>query len=110
MQITKNQLKTLRYIKKKKTITYSQLKSKFNDLNWITPYVNISEHREEDADGFLIGDEILPFETVKLNENGIIIVEENSWFTVQYALTNIGVPIFVGVLSSLITTLLLSLF
>lgn len=30
--------------------------------------------------------------------------------TVQCALTNIGIPIFVGVLSSLITTLLLSLF
>lgn len=109
MQITKNQLKTLRYIKKKKIVTYSQLNSKFNDLDWISPYVYITDHREDDADGFPIGD-ILPFETVKLNENGIIIVEENSWFTVQYALTNIGVPIFVGVLSSLITTLLLSLF
>ena len=53
MQITKNQLKTLRYIKKKKIVTYSQLNSKFNDLDWISPYVYITDHREDDADSYM---------------------------------------------------------
>lgn len=61
-----------------------------------------------DKDGFPVGS--LPNTAIyKIEMRGIAEIESHQWFNAQYMFTSLIVPIIVGVMSSVITALLLKL-
>jgi len=113
MPITKSDIKILNYVHHRhfRPITYGSLISKF-DKEDVDNLIN-SEFLDYTPAAYdrygmpvrkLSGDTI-----ISLSKSGIYEVEQNQWFDTKYLLTQIIVPILVGVLSAVITTLVLQI-
>lgn len=114
-KITKQHLCVINYILKKKSVHYSSLVKKFAHKINLDDILKELIHNGyvEQLGGHIdkYGDPI-PFQSetlFKLNNLGISEVESHQWFDFQYVLTNIMVPIIVGIFSSLITALIMLL-
>nr|DAE57580.1 MAG TPA: hypothetical protein [Caudoviricetes sp.] len=113
MQITKSDIKILNYVHHRhfRPVTYMSLSGKFSKhevdnliKGELLSYVPVIV----DYQG--IPSEKLSAESaIFLTKDGIYVVEQNQWFDTQYLLTQIIVPILVGVASAVITTVLLQL-
>lgn len=113
MPVTKSDIKILNYVHHRhfRPVTYGSLVSKFSkyevdDLirNELLTYIPIIV----DYQG-IPSEKLAAESAISLTKDGIYVVEQNQWFDTKYLLTQIIVPILVGVLSAVITTLVLQL-
>lgn len=118
MELTVKSKKILNYIynhrnsgvSRKKLIKKFHCSYLHNEIDKLTPlgYISHDYVFPRDPSGFPIGnipDTALYF----INEPGICEVERNRWFDTKYVITSLIVPVVIGVVSSLITALLLLL-
>lgn len=116
MTITKRSLCVLKYIYRKRIVTYSQLNQKFRhrtDLHETVTELLHAKYIGQLGGSYNKYGEPLPIENLtkfKLENAGIVEVESNQWFTSEYVLTSLIIPIIVGVASSVITALILLFF
>lgn len=113
--LTKRKLRILRYIHKKKSVSYSSMTRKFKK-KMIAP----DELEQLVRENFIIqvggsqtnlGEPIpITSDTIfQLDESGIVEVEKLQFFNAEYVFSSLIIPILVGVISSVITALLLAI-
>jgi hypothetical protein len=107
----KKDLKVLRYIHRRRSVPMDKLEKRFPDRtrllidNGLITYIR---HTSKDNDGFPI--ETYPENTpCWLSDAGIAIVEANQWLDARFILLQVVVPIVIGVLSGVITNVILAL-
>ena len=106
MAIKKSDLKLLRYIYRHKSASRRSVMKKFRDFQGSNHYTHVSCYTTEDKDGFSI-EHPSPDDPVTLTEAGILEVESHQFFNLEYVLSSLVLPVIVGVLSSVITALIL---
>lgn len=114
METLKDDLKIFRYIYSKGTVSFKTLKEHFKNRSDIPDVIKgmLSSDCITIVSGIdkpILGDPIPDSCILTLTGKGAAEVESRQWFNVQYVITSILVPIAVGVVSSLITALLLAL-
>ena len=111
MEITKDELRILRYIYSKRTISFEKLKEHFQK------YSNISEIiRNMLSDGYITIasglDRPLLWNTLPdsciliMSGKGAVVVESQKWFNWEFIVKELVFPIIVSVIVSVITTLI----
>lgn len=115
MIITKYELKILKFVYAKKTISYKALSKKFSkysnlqdtleSLTYHHYLVQVGGHQNNMGEPIPITDKTL----FTMDSLGSSEVESKQWFNLQYVLTALILPIIVGVASSAITALILAL-
>ena len=106
MYIKKSDLKILRYIYRHKSVTYGAVTKKFRNFPDYSPHIRISSFTTQDESGFDTVHRCLD-DAVTLTDSGIAEVESRQFFNLEYVLSSLVLPIIVGVLSSVITALIL---
>lgn len=114
MNITKQQLSVLQFIYRKKSTNYAAILKKFKSKLLVDELLSdllyneyiYCIHGSYDTNGDLVP--LTDSSIFQLNQIGVVEVEKNQWFNVQYFLSSLIVPIIVGVASSIITALLLN--
>lgn len=110
MFVSKSDIKILKYLyRHHRPVTYGALVKKYNS--------DSVDHLM--SDGFLdcpssyayhdgvFADVFTDDTSVSLTNSGICAVEDRQWFDVKYLLTQIIVPILVGIVSAVVTAILL---
>lgn len=113
MQLTKNTVRILRYLYRRKSgVTYIELKSKFGESKILelihSKYITHHYVYHKDSNGFPIGDisnETLCF----ITDIGILEVEQRQWFDGKFVLTQIFLPIVIAIITTLLTLYLSTL-
>lgn len=112
MAVLKSDLKILKYISHHKTVSRSQLCSKFPSerLDVLTGKKYICHDYEfpQDRDGFPIGD-ISGSAMYFLTDAGRAEVEQHQWFDTRFVLLQIVLPIVIAIITTLITVFLTTL-
>ncbi len=114
MIITKSTLAILQYINKKKTVSYKTIKRKFKknaDLKDILEKLAYKHFIIQVGGSFTnCGEpiEITDKTLFQLDDLGFAEVERQQFFNLEYFLSHIAIPVAVGILSSVITALLLA--
>lgn len=114
MEPLKDDLKIFRYIYSKRAVSFANLKNRFKNRSDISEVI-----RDMLSSGYLtivsgidkpiLGGLPIPDSCIMtLTGKGAAEVESRQWFDAQYVFSSIIVPIIVGVVSSLITALLLA--
>ena len=115
MIITKRELKIMKYISKRKSVSYKKLINKFDKYDNLsdTLYSLVYNHYIVQVGGsFNENGEPVPYcpETMfTLDKLGISSVENCTWFDTEYVVSHIVVPIVLSVISTLITLFLSTL-
>lgn len=113
MPVTKSDIKILNYVHHRhfRPVTYMLLSGKFSKhevdnliKGELLSYVPVIV----DYQG-IPSEKLAAESAISLTKDGIYVVEQNQWFDTQYLLTQIIVPILVGVASAVIITVLLRL-
>ena len=111
MLITKSSLRILRYIYRKKSVSYSCLQKKFKNPD----FSDVLEDLIQNSYIIQIGGSVnqygepVPFREdtlFKLDDLGIAEVESKQWFNLQFVLLQIVLPIFIAIITTLITIFL----
>ena len=112
MIITKSNLKILKYIYRKKNVSYKSLQKKFYDYPDLTETLEslVYHHYLTQIGGYQnnLGNPI-PITTdtlFEMNELGCAEVERSQWFNGQFILLQIVLPIVIAVITTLITIFL----
>lgn len=114
MTITKHSLRILRYIYHHKSVSYSQLNSKFGKAticetldSFIRNHyvIQIGGHLNKYGEPVPVHEDTL----FKLDELGIAEVESKQWFNLQFVLLQIVLPIVIAIITTLITITLTTL-
>lgn len=112
MLIIKKHLKILRYIYKKKTVSYKKVKKHFRcisdleqlmDVLVFNGYITKTDEHPRDFGEYT---EITDSTLFQLNTAGIVEIERHQWFDSEYVVSHIVIPIVIAVLSTLITIFL----
>lgn len=111
--ITKNDVKILNsvYRHRKNGVTFAYLSGKFSSER-VYQLINanyLSCTRETKKTIGIPCDLITEKSIVSLSDLGLAEVESHQWFDVKYFLTQIVLPILIGVISSILTAILLRL-
>lgn len=114
MTITKFDLKILKFVYNKKSVSYSQLSKKFSknraflsalETLVYQQYVSqIGGSKDKYGDPVPITDDTL-FEISKL---GAASVESKQWFNIEYIISHIVIPIVIAIITTLLTLSLTS--
>lgn len=106
--LTKSQIKALKYVYRHNNIYLGTLKKKFpNDVDTLLRNNYLSCPRSgTQFDGVYVP-VYKDSSKVTLTDTGICEVEQSHWFDVRYLLTQIVVPILVGIVSAVVTAILL---
>ena len=112
MTILKQQLKILRFISKNQPVMASVLYSRYgyDEVTGLLRggYIICPEDpRRQDDEGYVIG-AFLPTSLFSLTDKGQAEVESREWFDFQYVVSMILVPVAVGVISAIVTNLIMS--
>lgn len=110
MTITKSDLKILRYIyRHRKSVRRDALLKKFSNdrISQLlgVKYISCDKKFITSQSGYAL-QTIPPDAIVTLTDLGVSEVESRQWFDLQYFVTHILLPVVIGVLSSVITTVL----
>lgn len=116
MIIAKHSLRVLKFIHRRKSVSYSQLHNKFDESTLSgTLDALIRNHYIIQIGGYLnkYGEPVpIQEDTLfRLGELGIAEVESKQWFNLQFVLLQIVLPIVIAIITTLITislTVLLS--
>lgn len=112
MSITKFELKILKFIYSKRSVSYSQLSKKFSKnhdfpstLEMLIYQQYISQtggSRDKYGDPVPITDDTL----FKIDKLGAASVEPKQWFNIEYVISHIVIPIVIAIITTLITLFL----
>lgn len=111
MLITKSSLRILRYIYRKKSVSYSCFKKKFKNPDFSDVLEDLIQNSYIVQIGGSVNQygEPVPFREdtlFKLDDLGIAEVESKQWFNLQFVLLQIVLPIVIAIITTLITIFL----
>ena len=112
INLVKSEVKILKYMSKHPNCTYSDIYQKYPEFKDCFPKFEynhlITAH---DPNASLMGNEYEDWNnptTISLAHDGIAYLESHKIFTLPYVITNLIVPIIVGVASAVIAALILA--
>lgn len=109
MQITKHEIKVLKYIYAKHLVSFAQLSKHFHKIPNLSDMLEQLVYHSyiEQIGGYRTnyGEPIpiLSETTFRIRPDGAVIVEGKQWFNAEYVLSHICIPILLSVISTLIT-------
>ena len=105
MDIDTKSYKALHYVYRHKRVTYRALIQRFDSdlIARLEQHDLLMVSEKQNRNGYLVPD---PFSPVSLTIKGNCIVEERLIFTPDYVITQIVVPIIVGVAAAVITAII----
>lgn len=110
-ELTNRELKILKFIKNHKSLTYSNIYKKFPDFKDLyhrfyngIHFIDIDDPCN-DVMGCEYDDSNNPI-ICTVSRDGNLYLDSKKWFNAQYVVTSIIIPILLGVVSALITTVL----
>lgn len=111
MEITKDELRILRYIYSKRTISFKKLKEHFQKYSNISEIIRnmLADHYITIISGIdkpILGDSIPNSCILTMTRKGAAMVEGNQWFNGQFVLLQIVLPIVIAIITTLITIFL----
>lgn len=113
IDLIKNEVKILKYVSKHPSCTYSEIYKKypeFKDCFLKLEYNHLI--KSNDPNDNLMGNEYEDMNNpiiITLSHDGIAYLESRKIFTLPYIITNLIVPIIVGVTSAVIAALILAM-
>lgn len=112
VDLVKSEVKILKYVSKHPNCTYSEIYKKYPEFkDCFSKFEYNHLIKSADPNDNLMGNEYADFNnptTISIAHDGIAYLESHKIFTLPYVVTNLIVPIIVGVASAVIAALILS--